>query len=130
MPDGNPRFYAVNAIDGKTENTNHLSQPSWGPYKVNDAWLKVEFGKEVEIDKINIYLRADFPHDSHWGSGVIRFSDGTSRKLNFEKTGKKQVFKFKMKTVSWFKIEQLKQKGKLGWAGISEVEAWGKDVKH
>ena len=31
-----------------------------------DAALKIEFGREVLLDKVILTLRADFPHDNYW----------------------------------------------------------------
>ena len=56
-------FAARNAIDGFKENRHHGGWPnqSWGPEKRNDLWWQVNFGREVEIDKLVITIRADFP---------------------------------------------------------------------
>lgn len=37
-------------------------------------------------------LRADFPHDAWWESGILSFSDGSSCQVKFEKTGLPQRF--------------------------------------
>ena len=34
---------------------------SWGPEQRLDLWWKVDFGRPVELDKIRLMLRADFP---------------------------------------------------------------------
>ncbi|MDO5518835.1 MAG: carbohydrate-binding protein, partial [Clostridium sp.] len=47
-----PVFFAKNAIDGVFETCNHGSWPhsSWGINKQKDAWLKIDFGREVTVD--------------------------------------------------------------------------------
>jgi len=125
---GLPCFAAKCAIDGKTANTGHGKRfPSWGPDKRKDLWWKVEFGRAVKVDKIVLYIRADFPHDRHWHSATIRFSDGSEREIEIEKTAKPQTFEFKARTVTWLLFTKLVQKEPLGWCGLSEVEVWGCD---
>ena len=31
-----------------------------------DAKITIDFGREVEIDKLALVLRGDYPHDSFW----------------------------------------------------------------
>ncbi len=49
-------------------NNSHGSYPyeSWGINQQLDAALTVDFGREVEVDRIDITIRCDFPHDSYW----------------------------------------------------------------
>ncbi len=123
-----PEFAASNAIDGKTDNKGHGSKfPSWGPNKRTDLWWKVEFGRPVETDKVVIWLRADFPHDSAWRSATLEFSDGTREKIVLEKTDKPQTFTFNKRTTAFVKIAELEQNMPFGWCGLTEVEVWGKD---
>jgi len=125
---GLPCFAAKCAIDGKTANTGHGKRfPSWGPDKRKDLWWKVEFGRAVKIDKLVVYIRADFPHDRHWHSATIRFSDGSDQEIEIEKTAQPQTFKFKPRTVTWLLLTELVQKEPLGWCALSEVEVWGCD---
>ncbi|MFA5238084.1 MAG: discoidin domain-containing protein [Phycisphaerae bacterium] len=120
-------FAAENAIDGNTSNKGHGPKfPSWGPDKRTDLWLKIDFGKVVEVEKIVIYIRADFPHDSYWKSGVIEFSDGSKEKITLQKTADAQEFAFSSRRVKWLRITDLAQDEPLGWCGISEVEVWGR----
>ena len=46
-----------------------------------DAALKIEFGREVLLDKVILTLRADFPHDNYWQQVTLKFSDGTHEVL-------------------------------------------------
>ena len=41
-----------------------------------EALLTFDFGREVEIDALTLYLRADFPHDAYWISGTVTLDDG------------------------------------------------------
>lgn len=73
-------FCARNVIDGLTIAAGHGIWPyeSWGIGARQDAYLTVDFGREVELDRVVLYLRADFPHDAWWISGVIE-TDGGAR---------------------------------------------------
>ena len=124
-----PAFAACNAIDGKTENTGHGGKfPSWGPDKLKGLWWKVDFGRLVEIDKIVLYIRADFPHDDHWHSATVEFSDGSRESITIEKTAKPQEFEFDKRSVSWLRLSDLVETEPLGWCGFTEVQVWGRDV--
>ncbi len=124
-----PCFAARCAIDGKTDNKGHGDAfPSWGPDRRKDLWWKVEFGRKVEVDKIVLTIRADFPHDSAWKSATIEFSDGSREKIQIAKTADPQTFTFAKRTVTWLRFIELVQDEPLGWCGFSEVEVWGRDV--
>lgn len=126
---GMAAFAACNAIDGKTANAGHGPNfPSWGPDKKKGLWWKVDMGRLVEIDRIVLYIRADFPHDDHWRSATIEFSDGTKESIKIEKTGAPQEIKFNKRIVSWLRLIDLVEEEPLGWCGLSEVEVWGRDV--
>jgi hypothetical protein len=125
-----PQFYERNAIDGNTQNTHHGKWPyeSWGTGQRPDPVLKVDFGREVEVDKVRIFLRCDFPHDSYWNSLALRFPDGTLIEAPLQKTAEGQEITFPKKSVSWIQLEQFKQPvTPLGWAALSEVEVYGRD---
>ncbi len=127
---GEPCFAARCAIDGATANKGHGKRfPSWGPDKRKDLWWKVEFGRPVEIDKVVLYIRADFPHDKHWHTATIEFSDGTREKIKIAKTADPQTFTFKKRTAVWLKFTALVQDEPLGWCAFTEVQVWGRDAK-
>ena len=48
-----------------------------GDQSAKDAEITIDFGREVELDKLGLVLRADFPHDSYWKQVTIAFSDGS-----------------------------------------------------
>ena len=126
---GEPVFAARNAIDGCRENRRHGAWPyqSWGPEKRSDVWWQVDFGREVEVDKVVISLRADFPHDKHWHKGVFVFADGERRVVSFQKTGDRQAFTFQPKRTTSLRLADLVQETPLGWCAVAEVEVWGRD---
>ena len=127
-----PSFWALNAIDGKTENRGHGKDfPSWGPEKRTDLWWKVNFGKEVEVNKVVIYIRADFKpytpqdHDGYWVSAKLRFSDGSVQSIQLKRTADPQVFELKTTKTSFVQITDLVEEGPLMWCSFNEVEVWG-----
>lgn len=80
---GESVFAAMNAIDGVTENRSHGAWPyaSWGINRQDDARIRLDFGRPVEVDTIVLYTRADFPHDNWWVDGKITFQ--TEAKCSF-----------------------------------------------
>ena len=125
-------FLARNVIDGVHKNYGHgIPFPSWGPWKQNDSWLKIEFEKEYEIDKTVVYIRADFTpytsadHDSWWRSGTLEFSDGTSVAFKLERSAEAQTIEFPKRKVEWVKFTKLVPEEDK-WCGFTEVEVWGK----
>ncbi|MDR2439429.1 MAG: hypothetical protein LBE12_08695 [Planctomycetaceae bacterium] len=122
-------FAAKNVLDGRRENQGHGHQfPSWGPNKRTDLFLTIEFGRPVEIDKVIVWLRADFPHDNVWNTGTLKFSDGSVLDISFEKSAEPQTILFPKRTVTSLTFTNLQQDFPLGWAGFTEIEVWGKDV--
>ena len=125
-----PDFRERNAIDGKIENGHHGKWPyqSWGPEKRDDLWWKLDFGRPVDIDKICLMVRADFPHDSYWKSAVVEFSDGTHLPIQIASSAEFQVFPFTKRRVSWLRITHLVAADPDKWCSFVEVEVWGRDA--
>ena len=122
-----PVFAARNAIDGSIQNQKHGGWPnqSWGPDKRTDLWWRVDFGRMVEIDRLVIIVRADFPHDKVWSSATVRFSDGSTQKIDLRAAKEPQSFAFEKRNVSWVELADLAQENPLGWCALSEVEVYG-----
>ncbi len=122
-------FEARNAIDGSTQNGHHGVWPyqSWGPQLRNDLWWKLDFGRTVELDKVRLMVRADFPHDSYWKSADVEFSDGSHVSLQIGSSAQFQDFPFKKRRVSWLRITNLVAADPAKWCSFIEVEAWGRD---
>ena len=79
-------FAARNVIDGQHIACGHGQWPfgSWGIGARTDAELTLDFGREVEIDTLVLYLRADFPHDAYWIEGTVTLSDGYEKTFLLE----------------------------------------------
>ncbi|MBU3160403.1 carbohydrate-binding protein [Clostridium frigoris] len=125
-------FAARNTIDGQTNNQGHGVWPyeSWGTDQREDAELFLNFGREVEVDKIALYLRADFPRDTYWSHITIVFSDGTEEKVQPIKTSDAQFFEFDKKRISWVKLINFKMADEPAeFAALTEIEVYGTDIK-
>ncbi|MBU3177525.1 carbohydrate-binding protein [Clostridium estertheticum] len=124
-------FAARNTIDGKTNNQGHGVWPyeSWGTGQREDAELILDFGREVEVDKIALYLRADFPHDTYWNDITIVFSDGTQKNVRPIKTSDAQFIEFDKKRISWVKLMHFKMADEQSEiAALTEIEVYGTDI--
>lgn len=122
-------FFAKNAIDGKYANASHGSYPftSWGINQMKEAALTIEFGSEVEIDLLQLWLRADYPHDSYWDEVTIRFSDGTSQRLKTNNCATKQEFAIVPKRTHSLTLCQLqKHPDASPFPALTQIEAFGK----
>ena len=129
---GESVFAAQNAIDGIHANSSHGEWPfgSWGINRNPDAVLKIDFGRPVTIDRLIIYLRADFPHDSWRKEMHFSFSDGTSETFFPEKTGEGQEFLLKAeKTVTWVQAERLiRAEDPSPFPALTQLEVYGREA--
>lgn len=144
-----PCFYERNAIDGDYDNQGHGGYPyhSWAGGARNDLEYTLDFGCQVEIEKLVFYLRADFikdhngePHDSYWKTIDIEFSDGEIIQGNFvmdrdtfpsEENRKGKVIELpNKKTTKTIKLLNFKQiTEKLGFAALTQIEVYGRYIK-
>lgn len=132
----NGNFHPSNAFDGITNNRGegqgNMDQ-SWGPNK-NDSldkhWLKIEFGREVELEYFVLHVRAFKGHDTWITSIEIDYGGASPIVWNdIAATNQAQTFKLDEKIkASYLKI-QVKGTVKNDWYGITEFEAYGKNVK-
>lgn len=128
---GESVFAAKNAIDGVKENRSHGAWPyqSWGINRQDDAWITVDFGRMVEVDKIRLYTRADFPHDNWWTQVTFSFSDGTSMDVQMEKSIKPHVFTFEKKKITWIRMEKMiKADDPSPFPALTQIEVYGTEA--
>lgn len=121
-------FFARNAIDGILANDDHGRYPyqSWGINQDPEACLRIDFGRTVEIDKIGIVLRGDYPHDSFWTEGKLSFSDGSQEKVQLEKLMGEQLFEFTPKAISWLEFSELKKNDdESPFPALTQLSAYG-----
>lgn len=124
-------FAARNVIDGVKENRSHGEWPyhSWGINQRADAEITIEFGRDVCIDKVVLYLRADFPHDNWWKQVTLRFSDNETMVCDLVKTGKGQEITFEKRMVQWIRLEQLiKSDEPSPFPALTQFEVYGTEA--
>jgi F5/8 type C domain len=126
-----PEFGARNAIDGVIQNGRHGPWPyqSWGPERRDDLWWQIDFGRLVEVDKIRLLSRADFPHDSYFQSAVVEFSDGGRLPIRMNDSAGFQEFSFTPRRVSWIRLTNLVAADPTKYSSFVEIEAWGRDLQ-
>ena len=130
---GEEVFKPRNAIDGNCENRGHGRYPynSWAGGAREDLVYTLDFGREVEVEELGFYLRADFPHDTYWKSVNVVFSDGTKAAAHFEMTADRQALVLdKPKITKTVTLKDFKQAAEpLSWAALTQVEVIGKYIK-
>ena len=130
-----PCFFERNAIDGVTENRGHGEYPyhSWGGGLREDLEFWIDFGMPVEVSRVVIHLRADFPHDTYWKEAELEFSDKSRERVELIKTEEGQVFEISPRVTERIKLTGFKQQrledGSLSFAALSQMTVFGKYIK-
>ena len=150
VTDNKREFEPRNAIDGYEYNASHVSFPyqSWGcGNEETDSEFSVLFGRYVEIDQIDITLRAQWnppqpnnanDHDINWPSATLEFSDGTQLPITLEKLASPQTIKLpEKKIVSWVRLkdlpiseETIPVDGRRKFSALTEFKVWGKEASY
>ncbi len=129
---GEAVFAARNAINGNTANSSHGPWPyeSWGINRNPDAEMTVDFGRTVEIDKIILCTRADFPHDNYWKQAELQFSDGTTLAITMEKSDQPHEFVISPKKITWVKICKLikDENDPSPFPALTQIEVYGVEI--
>lgn len=126
---GEAVFAARNAIDGITENRSHGEWPyaSWGINMQDDAAITIDFGREVETDRIILYTRADFPHDNWWKEVTFTFSDGTEIVMAMEKSSDPHELIMDRKKISWVRMQNMiKADDPSPFPALTQIEVYGR----
>ncbi|MCM1134096.1 MAG: carbohydrate-binding protein [Clostridium sp.] len=108
---GESVFAARNTIDGMTQAKGHGLWPftSWGEGEDPDAEIRIDFGRKVLAEELEIFLRADFPHDNYWKEAELKFSNGEVVNLALEKTGEGQKFALGGIPTEWIVMGKLRK---------------------
>jgi len=128
---GESVFFARNVIDGVTVTDGHGAWPyqSWGVGRRTDAALSVRFGREVTVDELALYLRADFPHDDCWREATAVFSDGSRETLPLRRYGGAQRFRFPARTTRWLRLERFASAAEPeAFSALKQLMVFGADV--
>lgn len=124
-------FFARNAIDGVLANEDHGAYPyqSWGINQNKDAEITIDFGREVEIDKLALVLRGDYPHDSFWTQITVVFSDGEEKILETTNQLDRQYFNLPLTKTKNITLKKLiKNEDESPFPALTQFEAYGKEV--
>lgn len=127
-------FFAKNVIDGKIGNISHGSYPfqSWGINRQEDAEISVEFGREVEVDKLGLVLRADYPHDSYWTKVTVVFTNGSESEeitIETDNSPATQWFDIEPKVITAITLKNLiKADDDSPFPALTQLEVFGKNV--
>lgn len=124
-------FAARNVIDGLCSADGHGPWPyeSWGIGARTDAEITLDFGRDVRIDAMALYLRADFPHDAHWVEAAAEFSDGSSLIFPLEQRDGPQRVQFEEKTVRFVKLCRLiKSNHPSAFPALRQWKVFGRDL--
>lgn len=128
---GESVFAARNAIDGIVASNNHGLWPyaSWGINRDPKAAMTIDFGRDVLIDRIVFYDRADFPLDAWWEKATITFSDGSSIDFDLIKKDGPQMFTFQEKKISSLVLDSLiKADDPSPFPALIQLEVYGKEA--
>lgn len=148
VTDNKREFEPRNAIDGFEYNASHVGFPyqAWGcGNEKTDSEFSVLFGRYVDIDQIDITVRAQWnppqpnnasDHDINWTSATLEFSDGTELPITLEKLASPQTIKLpEKKTVSWVRLKDLPVSeeiipvdGRKKFSALTEFKVWGSEA--
>ena len=130
---GEECFFERNAIDGVCHNERHGNYPyhSWAGGAREDLKYTIEFGRDVQVEKLVFFLRADFPHDTYWKSVDVEFSDHAPVTAEFQETAAGQELILpEPVTTKIIRLNHFKQAVyPLSWAALSQIEVYGNYVK-
>jgi hypothetical protein len=120
----------LNAINGDTNNTSETMYLSWGPkLTFTGLWWKVDFGHDVTVDKVKIWVRADWSggHDSYWKRATLVFTNGTRDTIPIDSLKIGQEFHFSSRNTQSITITDFIASNPAKWCAFAEVQAWGYD---
>ena len=124
-------FAARNVLDGQHIACGHGEWPfgSWGIGARTDATLTLDFGREVEIDAMTLYLRADFPHDAYWISGTVTLDDGYEKTFPLEGIDGAQRIELGKHRVRKLVLDRLvKCDNPSAFPALRQIEVYGREV--
>ncbi|MDR2439355.1 MAG: hypothetical protein LBE12_08310, partial [Planctomycetaceae bacterium] len=116
-------FSPKNLIDGNKSSDSSF----WQPDPRTDLWVKVEFGREVSVEKTVIHLKKIPDSQKTWTSASLVFSDGSKFPITLKHTEEPQEFVFPAKKTNFVQLTDLKESFPLGINGITEWEIFGQD---
>lgn len=128
---GEAVFAAQNAIDGVYANESHGEWPyaSWGINRQDDAQITIDFGRMVEIDRLVMYTRADFPHDNWWTKVQFTFSDGSGITWELTKQTLPHELTFAPKKIRSLTMHDMKKADDPSpFPALTQLEVYGREL--
>ena len=128
---GGQEFAARNAIDGFSNNRGHGEFPnqSWGTNARSGGDLVIYFGRKVSITDAQYYVRADFPHDTVFGTSTYRIYNGTTivKQGTFTptQTSDAQTIDFGGSIQAERIVFSFTKGEGSDWAGLTEMQVFG-----
>ncbi len=118
---------AACVIDGRIENRGEgLYFPAWSPESEASGWIKIDFGREVELEVLKLWLRQGEKNKTNWTGCQVEFSGGNGVEFVL-KPGSSDVqeLRFPRRRCRWVKLSGFKGNSEaVGVGGITELEAW------
>lgn len=124
-----PEFSPANVIDGVVASASQAAAVYWRPNKRTDLWLKIEFGRMVETERVTLYLRQLPGQQKTWTNATLEFSNSQRVPVRLTNTDTAQKFVFPKQVTAWVKLTDLHETFPLGDNGMVEMEVYGKDVE-
>ena len=118
-----PEFSPANAIDGQ-----RTSDKYWRPARRTDLWLLVEFGREVEVERVVVTLHQHHDQRQTWTGATLEFSNGKKVPIALLNTSEPQEFTFPGQKCLSVKLVDFQEQFPLGDNGIAEFEVYGRDL--
>lgn len=127
---GEAVFAARNTVDGNLEADGHGGWPftSWGEGEDPGAEIKIDFGRQVEIEQVWIYLRADYPHDNYWETAVLQADNGEELLIHLKPVNGAQRFLWSPGKVSWIKMKDMQknEENPSPFPALTQWTVWGR----
>lgn len=117
-----PEFSPNWVIDGRRATGGY-----WRPARRTDLWLLVEFGREVEAERVVVVLHRDDGQEKTWTGATLEFSNGERLRIALQNTSEPQDFIFPKQKCAWVKLVDFQEYFPLADSGIAELEIYGKD---
>jgi hypothetical protein len=118
-----PEFSPNHAIDGQRTSENY-----WRPARRTDLWLKLEFGREVKVERVVLVLHHQEGQAKTWTGATLEFSDGEKLAIALKNTSAPQEFTFPKRKCTWVQLVDFQERFPLGDHGIVEFEVYGQDL--
>ena len=80
----------------------------------------------MDLDKVVLCTRADFPHDNWWVQATLTFSDGSQQVVHMEKSVKPHVFSVEKKQITWIRLSNLiKADDPSPFPALTQIQVYG-----